>query len=119
MVTDPALLGRLDDAKLALVAGHASADATTLALFANEVVRRSQGQFMSTPTAASLAVATRADAPVEALRALALAHARAESLLDADALHDDAAIASLLFADDVREDSRPSPSRSSDRALAG
>jgi hypothetical protein len=71
MVTDPALLGRLDDAKLALVAGHASADATTLALFANEVVRRSQGQFMSTPTAASLAVATRADAPVEALRALA------------------------------------------------
>jgi hypothetical protein len=55
----------------------------------------------------------------EASRALALAHARAESLLDADALHDDAAIASLLFADDVREDSRPSPCRSSDRALAG
>ena len=71
MVADPAILGRLDDAKLALVAGHASADATTLALFANEVARRSEGQFMSTPTATSLAVATRADAPVEALRVLA------------------------------------------------
>jgi len=69
MVADPALLGRLDEAKLALVAGHASGDVTMLALVANEVARRSQGR--STPTDASLAVATRADAPVDALRALA------------------------------------------------
>ena len=69
LVSDPALLGRLDDTKLAFVAGHASSDATTLSLFANEVARRSQGRF--TPTDASLAVATRADAPVDALRALA------------------------------------------------
>ena len=69
MVADPALLGRLDEAKLALVAGHASGDVTMLALVANEVARRSQGR--STPTDASLAVATRADAPVDALRVLA------------------------------------------------
>jgi hypothetical protein len=55
----------------------------------------------------------------EVLRTLADAHALRESLLDADALHDDGALAAVLFADDVREDSRPSPCRSSDRALAG
>jgi len=55
----------------------------------------------------------------EVLRTLADAHARGESLLEADALHDDGALAALLFADDVREDSRPSPCRSSDRALVG
>jgi hypothetical protein len=55
----------------------------------------------------------------EVLRALADAHAIAESLLDADALHDDGELTALLFTDDVREDSRSSPSRSFDRVWAG
>lgn len=69
-VTDLGLVGSLPGQALEVLAGHPGADASTLMMVAQQLVRRHASYRTDCPGAVH-AVATRADVPVEVLRVLA------------------------------------------------